>query len=275
MENSIDVYDSYLLDDYLDSKRRLVILSGAGISAGSGIPTYRDTEGKWLRSPPIQHNDFVRWEESRQRYWLRSYAGWPSVKHAQPTLSHDAITLLERRGIVDLVVTQNVDRLHQKSGTTNVIDLHGRLDQVICLDCGASHKRSWVQEILEEQNPFLSPIAQPAPDGDADIESNQAGLLKLPFCNVCEGTLKPNVVFFGDQVAKDIIQQIYRQLDCADGLLIVGTSLRVFSGYRFCRYAAKINLPIAAINPGRMRGEELINTLIRCEADTALRLIRH
>ena len=261
---------SQLLADFLDSKQNLIILSGAGTSVESGIPTYRDTQGKWLQSPPIQHNDFVKRKECRQRYWLRSYAGWPAVNRAQPTLCHEAITSLEHRGIVDLVVTQNVDRLHQKSGTKNVIDLHGRLDQVICLDCGAKYKRSWVQEILERENPFLRQSAQPAPDGDAHIESDQVSLLKLPLCSACEGMLKPNVVFFGGRVEKDIIEQVYRKLDGAEGLLIVGTSLKVFSGYRFCRYAAMIDLPIAAINPGLMRGEELISTVIRCRADIAL-----
>ena len=145
---------------------------------------------------------------------------------------------------------------------------------MVCLECGATYKRSWVQERLKENNPFLSQSTQLAPDGDADIEIDQVNLLRLPHCPACPGILKPDVVFFGDQVNKDIVQRVYQQLDRADGLLIVGTSLKVFSGYRFCRYAAAINLPIAAISPGRLRGEGLIGTMIRSDADTAFNSIR-
>ena len=144
----------------------------------------------------------------------------------------------------------------------------------MCLECGATYKRSWVQERLKENNPFLSQSTQLAPDGDADIESDQVSLMRLPHCPACPGILKPDVVFFGDQVNRDIVQRVYQQLARADGLLIVGTSLKVFSGYRFCRYAAAINLPIAAINPGRLRGEGLIGTMIRSDADTAFNSIR-
>ena len=264
-----------LLENFLSSKKHLVILSGAGISVSSGIPTYRDIKGNWQRSQPIQHRDFILHKATRQKYWARSYAGWPSIEDAEPTLSHYAITSLEKLGKVGLVVTQNVDRLHQKSGTKNVIDLHGRLDKVVCIDCRANYKRNWVQKQLEGDNSFLSQDGLPAPDGDTEIENEQTSLLILPRCSSCPGILKPEVVFFGDQVDKNIVKRVYEQLDLADGLLIIGTSLQLFSGYRFCRYAAKINLPIATINPGKVRGEELISTIIRSEADKAFGSINY
>ena len=149
------------------------------------------------------------------------------------------------------------------------------LDLVVCLDCGANYKRSWVQTQLKENNSFLTRGGPTGADGDTDVENEQTNLLILPSCSSCPGILKPKVVFFGGQVASNIVQRVYQQLDCADGLLIIGTSLQLFSGYRFCRYAATRNLPIATINPGRVRGEELIATVIRAEADNAFSSISY
>jgi len=263
-----------MLQGFLSNKQSLIILTGAGISAGSGIPTYRDANGDWQRSTPIQHGEFINQPSSRQRYWLRSYAGWPAVNRAEPTFSHKAITHLEESGVARLVVTQNVDRLHQKAGTRRVIDLHGRLDRVVCLECQAHYDRQWFQQQLKQVNPFLAESDQLAPDGDAHVESCLASQVDVPDCPACSSTLKPDVVFFGGQVSKDIVEEIYRSLDNADGLLIIGSSLKVFSGYRFSRYAASLNLPVAAINPGKMRGEELIGTMIRCDADRAFHSLR-
>ena len=197
---------------FLEDKSRLVVLTGAGISAGSGIPTYRDQEGNWQRSDPIQHQDFLRQETSRQRYWLRSFIGWPAVADAKPSLSHYALTDMEQNGIVSLTVTQNVDRLHQKAGAKEVIDLHGRLDRVICLACGAFTKRADVQLELLELNPFLEDMskgAELAPDGDANVESSLVASVKTPTCRSCGGDLKPDVVFFGDNVERSIVQSVY------------------------------------------------------------------
>lgn len=259
---------------YLENKSRLVVLTGAGISAGSGIPTYRDREGNWQRSDPIQHQDFVRQQTARQRYWLRSFIGWPAVADAEPSASHFALAELERRGIVSLLVTQNVDRLHQKAGSAEVIDLHGRLDRVVCLDCGAYATRSNIQQELLELNPFLNSISKSvelAPDGDANVESSVMTKITTPGCHSCGGDLKPDVVFFGDNVDRSTVQAVYDAIDDADGLLIVGTSLKVFSGYRFCRYAAEREVDIASINPGVTRGDELINTAIKADSDDILR----
>jgi len=258
------------LKDFLTDKRHLVVLSGAGISVGSGIPTYRDKAGNWKRSDPIQHQDFMTRKSARQRYWLRSYAGWPAVASAVPSPSHHVIAELERRKIVATVVTQNVDRLHQQAGSRNVIDLHGRLDEVVCMNCHKVISRHALQPILKLLNPFFSRQGEMAPDGDADVPDDSVSSVEVPPCEDCDGILKPNVVFFGDNVDKSIVQQVYAGIDDSDGLLIVGTSLKVFSGYRFCRYAAKHGKPIASINPGLSRGDDLIQTIIRCDSDDVL-----
>ncbi len=167
-------------------------------------------------------------------------------------------------------MTQNVDRLHQKAGSRQVIDLHGRLDQVICLKCHRREDRERLQARLKALNPFLQETGQTAPDGDADVEDYQVPLVTVPDCETCAGTLKPEVVFFGGNVNREIVQHIYDELEEADGLLIVGSSLKVFSGYRFCRYAAERGLPIASINPGVTRADPLIQTKIQAEASPVL-----
>ena len=265
-----DSDDLQHLQDFLADKRNLVVLSGAGISVGSGIPTYRDKAGNWKRSNPIQHQDFMSRKSARQRYWLRSYSGWPAVASAVPSPSHRAIAELERRKIVKMVVTQNVDRLHQHAGSRNVIDLHGRLDEVICMCCQKVIPRHDLQLKLTLLNPSFSQQGEIAPDGDAEVEEDSVPCVAIPTCENCGGILKPNVVFFGDNVNKSIVQRVYDGIDDSDGMLIVGTSLKVFSGYRFCRYAAHQGKPIASINPGLSRGDELIQTIVRSDSDDVL-----
>lgn len=262
--------DLQRLQDFLADKRNLVVLSGAGISVGSGIPTYRDEAGNWKRSNPIQHQDFMSRKSARQRYWLRSYSGWPAVASAVPSPSHHVIAELERRKIVKMVVTQNVDRLHQHAGSRSVIDLHGRLDEVICMCCKKVIPRHDLQLKLTLLNPSFSQQGEIAPDGDAEVEEDSVPCVAVPTCENCGGILKPNVVFFGDNVNKSIVQRVYDGIDDSDGMLIVGTSLKVFSGYRFCRYAAHQGKPIASINPGLSRGDELIQTIVRSDSDDVL-----
>ena len=262
--------DLQRLQNFLADKRNLVVLSGAGISVGSGIPTYRDKAGNWKRSNPIQHQDFMSRKSARQRYWLRSYSGWPAVASAVPSPSHHAIAELERRKIVKMVVTQNVDRLHQHAGSRSVIDLHGRLDEVICMCCQKVIPRHDLQLKLTLLNPSFSQQGEIAPDGDAEVEEDSVPCVAIPTCENCGGILKPNVVFFGDNVNKSIVQRVYDGIDDSDGMLIVGTSLKVFSGYRFCRYAAHQGKPIASINPGLSRGDELIQTIVRSDSDDVL-----
>ena len=207
---------------------------------------------------------------ARQRYWLRSFSGWPAVASAVPTPSHNVIAELERRKIVQMVVTQNVDRLHQQAGSQNVIDLHGRLDEVVCMSCQKITPRNTLQSKLELLNPSFSQQGNIAPDGDADVPEKLVPGFVVPPCEDCGGILKPNVVFFGDSVNKSIVQRVYDGIDDSDGMLIVGTSLKVFSGYRFCRYATQQRKPIASINPGLSRGEDMIQVIVRRESDDVL-----
>jgi len=249
------------LNEFLRDKTRLVVLTGAGCSAASGIPTYRDHQGNWQHKRPIQHQEFVRLASSRQRYWARSYGGWPPVRDASPNTAHRALAALEARGQVALLVTQNVDRLHQKAGHRRVVDLHGRLDQVICLSCDRVVARNDLQQRLAELNPQLAAAKKGgslAPDGDADVADELVARMRIPDCQFCGGILKPRVVFFGDSVDRGLVAQVFDELDGCDGMLVVGSSLMIYSGYRFCRYAAARSKPIACINVGRTRADDLL-----------------
>ena len=254
------------LAEFIALHPRLLVITGAGCSAPSGIPTYRNDSGEWQRNQPIQHADFINLAASRRRYWARSLAGWPMVSLAQPNAAHQALAAMEARDQISMLVTQNVDRLHQQAGHQNVIDLHGRLDQVICLTCQQVIERDTMQQRLLLINGISAPIAlEHAPDGDAEVEEQLTRELKVPDCERCGGLLKPNVVFFGGAVPKTTVENIFSQLDQADGLLIVGSSLTVFSGFRFFRHAYRNGLPIAAINQGKTRADGLFS--IKLEAD--------
>lgn len=260
-----------LLED-LARLRPLLVLSGAGISAGTGIPTYRDRDGRWLRSAPIQHQDFVRDPAKRQRYWGRSLLGWPGVRDAVPAPAHHSLARLEAGGHVRHVVTQNVDRLHQRAGSRSVTDLHGRLDRVRCLDCGAYSEREAMQARLAEANPDLrraSRLAEVRPDGDADLPDDLVATVRVPPCETCGGTLMPDVVFFGGSIPTQRVAACREHLERSAGLLVVGSSLRVYSGFRFCRWAAERGLPIFLLNPGTTRADDLGRKWSE-NADTAL-----
>ena len=257
---------------------RLLVLTGAGCSLASGIPTYRDHAGVWQRNTPIQHRDFLSRPASRQRYWARSFAGWPAVAAARPNHAHRALAALEQQGLIDLVVTQNVDRLHQRAGQRRVIDLHGALDEVVCLDCGGISPRSHMQLRLAACNPYLVTRGELAPDGDADVPDEWVSRVVVPPCERCGGVLKPNVVFFGDAVDRSLVQGIFASLEQAQGLLVVGSSLMVFSGFRFVRHAHQQGIPVACINPGLTRADDLFDLKVAADCgDTltqlALRLI--
>lgn len=257
MESSISSARDALLG-FVRSHPRIVILTGAGISQGSGIPTYRDSDGNWLRNDPITHQEFTTCTQKRQRYWGRSLVGWPGVRDARPNDAHRALVALEQEGRVELLITQNVDRLHQRAGSAAVIDLHGRLDRVICLDCANFSQRDHMQQRLEASNPHLSSLAADVrPDGDADLSGEQVASVVVPACEACGGTLMPDVVFFGGAVPRDRVARCTDALARADALLVIGSSLRVFSGYRFCRGAAEAGKPIAIVNPGVTRGDAL------------------
>ena len=249
---------AHQLAEFISKHQPLTVITGAGCSAASGIPTYRDEEGTWLRSDPIQHSEFIGNSTKRQRYWARSYSGWPYVSEAKPNETHRVLTKLEQNGYISLLVTQNVDRLHQQSGHQRVIDLHGRLDKVKCLECFYEMSRDDVQIELHRLNPHLSEQnVEVRPDGDADVPDEQVSNMTVPDCPRCGGVIKPDVVFYGGGVDKQIVNQIYTELEQSKGLLVVGSSLMVFSSFRFCRFAAKHHIPIGILNAGRTRADEM------------------
>lgn len=238
---------------------RLFVLTGAGVSTDSGIPDYRDGEGAWKRKQPVQHSAFMTVETVRQRYWGRSLIGWPVIRNAQPNPAHFRVAELEQRFGTPMVVTQNVDRLHQRAGSRNVIDLHGRADEVICMSCGYRCDRDEVHGWCGDLNPgFRHFTADAAPDGDADLDVDFSRF-RVADCPWCGGILKPDVVFFGDFVPKHRVETALSALQESDGLLVIGSSLMVYSGFRFCRYAKEWGKPIATLNIGRTRADELVD----------------
>ncbi len=256
------VPDAGLLDAlhaFVERHPRLFVLSGAGISTESGIPGYRDGEGRWMRSQPIQLQEFLGSEHARRRYWARSMLGWPVVGRARPNASHRALAALADAGRIARLVTQNVDGLHQRAGSRDVIELHGGIDGVTCLACGAHHARAAIQPQLEADNPaLLDAEAEPAADGDAHLEWAALDTFRVPVCSRCGGMLKPAVVFFGESVPRERVTAAAEALASADATLVVGSSLMVYSGYRFCVWAEQQSKPIAALNLGRTRADPLL-----------------
>ncbi|MGM0570174.1 NAD-dependent protein deacetylase [Marinobacter sp.] len=247
------------LAEFIRNHPRLMVLTGAGISTDSGIPDYRDAAGAWKRRQPVQHQAFLADEGLRQRYWGRSLVGWPVIRNATPNPAHGYLAELEGRGHVGLLVTQNVDRLHQKAGSRAVVDLHGRADEVVCLECGYRCERDQVHDWCAQLNPdFLRFSADVAPDGDADLEVDFSGF-RIADCPDCSGILKPDVVFFGDFVPRERVSRAMDYLRSADALLVVGSSLMVYSGLRFCRYGRDWGKPMAALNLGRTRADDMLD----------------
>lgn len=269
--NTSTTIDLAPLENFFGQHRRLFILTGAGISTGSGIPDYRDTNGDWKRQQPVQYQDFIQRSATRQRYWARSLIGWPWFRKAQPNSCHRALVGWERAGRIAHLVTQNVDRLHQQAGSRSVTDLHGRLDEVLCLDCGDRVPRSQIQDWLLEHNPHLAErSANPAPDGDADLDDLALQTVAVPTCTKCGGMLKPNVVFYGETIPRERVDATIAALHDADALLVIGSSLMVYSGFRFCRLAAEADIPLAVINPGRTRADHLFEFKIEARFEDVL-----
>jgi NAD-dependent SIR2 family protein deacetylase len=224
------------LVDFVDRHSRLFVLTGAGCSTDSGIPDYRDAAGEWKRRPPIMFQDFVANERARQRYWARSLAGFRRLRCARPNEAHYSLSSLERRGRIAQLVTQNVDGLHQAAGSENVIDLHGRIDTVRCLSCNQRTSRQRLQLELERRNPAFAALdGVDAPDGDADLENVAFETFDVPACDACGGLLKPDVVFFGEGVPGARVHCAMDAIESSDAMLVVGSSLMVYSGYRFVR----------------------------------------
>ena len=240
--------------------RRVLVLGGAGVSTESGIPDYRGPESRKTPRNPMRFQQFVSSEAARRRYWARSFAGWQRVADARPNAGHRALAALEATslsagGQLTGLVTQNVDGLHQAAGSRRVLELHGSLAAVRCLACGALGSRRLLQRRLQDLNPEVT--ARPvelAPDGDAELSEQLEATFTVPPC-VCGGVLKPDVVFFGENVPKPRVLRAYELLAQAEVLLVVGSSLTVFSGYRFVVQAAKDGKPVVILNQGETRGD--------------------
>jgi len=263
--------DAGRLAEFVRAHRRLFVLTGAGVSTAAGIPDYRDADGNWKRRAPVQYGPFVRDEAVRRRYWARSALGWPGFARSRPAPGHVALVDLERAGRVAALVTQNVDGLHQRAGSRTVLDLHGRLDAVVCLDCGARSRRATLQRRLIAMNPeFATRSAPAAPDGDADLDGADLSAFRIPACEACGGTLKPDVVFFGESVPRPRVAAAFSALDGADAVLVAGSSLMVWSGYRFVRAAVHAGKPVAAVNLGRTRADDALALKIETDVGAAL-----
>lgn len=268
------------LHDFLAASRRLVVLTGAGCSTESGIPDYRSPGGAWTRHKPISFGAFVRSAEVRRFYWARSYRGWPRFERARPNAAHRALSELEARGKVSQLITQNVDDLHQEAGSRAVVQLHGRNRLVVCLDCGGEFPRAEMQERLRACNMQWLEAAQWdrlqgdeadfAPDGDADVAQHVVGGFEVPECRRCGGVLKPAVVFFGESVPKEKVDYAMSRVDQADALLVVGSSLTVWSGFRFARRACERGIPIAIVNIGPTRADDLASLKVEARCGEVL-----
>jgi NAD-dependent SIR2 family protein deacetylase len=263
--------DDPRLRQFIERHSRLFILTGAGCSTESGIPDYRDAGGGWKRPAPVMFQAFMGEAATRQRYWARSLVGWQRLRTARPNDAHRALAHLQRQDRVAHLVTQNVDGLHQAAGSQEVIDLHGRIDQVRCMSCHRRQPRDAVQADLVRLNPGWADIdALQAPDGDADLERRDFSRFQVAACPQCGGVLKPDVVFFGEQVPSDRVRRSMSQLMQADAMLVIGSSLMVYSGYRFAQAAALAGKPIAAVNLGRTRADALLALKVTLPCSAAL-----
>lgn len=265
------------LQEFIARHQRLFILTGAGCSTSSGIPDYRDAEGHWKRAQPMTYQVFMGEPAARQRYWARSLVGWRRFRQALPNGAHLALARLEALGKTTLLVTQNVDRLHQAAGSRQVVDLHGRMDQIRCMGCERRMPRAEFQDALDRLNPgWASLEAAQAPDGDADLDNTDFSSFAVPACRHCGDVLKPDVVFFGENVPRQRVETATEHLARADAMLIIGSSLMVYSGLRFVEAAARAGKPIAAVNLGRTRADALLSFKLEqsCAEALAFLLVR-
>lgn len=261
---------AHTLAHWFTAHPRVLVLTGAGVSTEAGIPDYRDHAGAWKRPPPVTFQAF-RQPPTYQRYWARATVGWRSFSRAQPTAAHTALAALEAAGRISLLVTQNVDGLHQRAGSREVLDLHGRLDAVVCLQCRTRQSRAGLQARIEADNPhWLTEATGHAPDGDADIPDESIARFNPPFCTHCGGQLKPDVVFFGENVPPERPARIVQALEHSDAMLVVGSSLMVHSGYRHAQAAHARGLPLAILNQGQTRADTLASLRIQAEAGHTL-----
>ena len=255
--------------------KRIALLTGAGLSTDSGIPDYRGPDS--APRSPMTYQEFIGDPANRQRYWARNHIGWSHLRRADPNAGHRAAAELERRGLLNGLITQNVDRLHELAGSVNVVDLHGRFDQVVCLECRRTYSRQLLAGMLEELNPgFLehasaSGLVEMAPDADSTVEDQTLIVsFVVAVCPACGGTLKPDFVYFGENVPKDRVARSYAMVDDSDALLVAGSSLTVMSGLRFVRHAANEGKPVVIINRGATRGDDLATIKLEAGASESL-----
>lgn len=272
--------DIQQLQNFLHDNQRVLVLTGAGLSTASGIPDYRDKDGVRRGRNPIQGPDFRKSEVVRRRYWARSMAGYPTLAGAAPNAGHHALAALEQAGRIHGIITQNVDGLHTRAGSRRLIELHGNIHGVLCLDCRTVHPRTEIQHWLAQANPEWVPtgpagevVPEARPDGDAEVEIDEFQHFQLPFCTACGGTLQPDVIFFGDNIPAARTAEALQLAEEADAVLVVGSSLMVFSGFRFAKLAAQTNKPIAAINIGKTRADDLIGLKVEASAVDILPLL--
>ncbi|AQT79474.1 NAD-dependent deacetylase [Mycolicibacterium litorale] len=257
------------------SGRRVAVLTGAGISTDSGIPDYRGPDSP--PANPMTIRQFTSSRAYRQRYWARNHLGWRHMAQTLPNAGHRALAHLERAGVVTGVITQNVDLLHTKAGSRNVINLHGTYAQVVCLGCGHTMSRAALADQLEAANPGFAERAERlggiavAPDADAVVAETES--FRFLDCPACDGMLKPDIVYFGESVRKEIVAQAYSLVESSDALLVAGSSLTVFSGYRFVRHAAALGIPVAIVNRGATRGDDLATVKVDSGCSPMLALL--
>ena len=260
--------------EFAERHPRLLVLTGAGCSTAAGIPDYRDSDGAWKRNEPMRYQVFVADELARKRYWARSMVGWRTMAGARPGPAHHALASLQASGRIALLVTQNVDGLHSAAGSIEVVDLHGRIDTVCCLACGARTPRAALQEVLTRGNPqWVGLAALSAPDGDADLQAQDFAPFEVPACGSCGGMLKPDVVFFGENVPRQRVAVVRSALAAADALLVAGSSLMVYSGYRFVEEAVAAGKPVVVVNRGRTRADTVVTLKIEHEVGEALQAL--
>jgi NAD-dependent SIR2 family protein deacetylase len=259
----------------LVERGRVAVLTGAGLSTGSGIPDYRGPTGAARPATPMTYQEFTGNSLARQRYWARSHLGWRFITEAQPNEGHRAVAKLQAQGLLNGIITQNVDGLHQAAGATGVIELHGALSEVICLGCGQPSTREELDERLTAANPGWERDEAPIkPDGDVDLED--VSDFQVVDCLVCGGLLKPDVVFFGETVPRPRVDRAFALVSGAGSLLVLGSSLKVMSGYRFVLHARKLGIPVAIVNQGATRGDAQADLKIDAELSTTLAgLTRH
>jgi len=259
---------------FLEQYPRALVLTGAGLSTASGIPDYRDRDGVRRGRVPIQGPEFRRDPAIQRRYWARSMVGWRMMSGAAPNAGHRALAALGADNRIGSILTQNVDGLHTQAGSRDVLELHGNIHHVTCLGCGANFTRAALQVQLEADNPGLGQVlAQPLPDGDAEIDPDAVTGFTAPACVHCGGMLMPDVVFFGDNVPAARTAAALARMEAADALLVVGSSLMVYSGFRFCRLAEAAGKPIAALNLGRTRADDMLTLKIEASAERVLPLV--